>query len=221
MGTKFVFIRCGALKLLFNLIWGFARREPRPVGDPEDMRIDSDGGLSKRFVQNDIGGLPANPWQGHQCFARLGNLTIKIVQQHLRKRDHIFGLVAPEANRLDVFLDAFKTQTKHFLGRIGGCKEARGRLVDPNICGLGREGDSHNKRIRRGERQLGVRVRAVLGERGIKGSRLLLVEDRAGAFLFAGCSCQSMILFTCVVKSEIGAAQGHIAALNPGYIFHP
>ena len=48
------------IKRLFNGQNGFARRDPRPVADTKDMRIDGKGLRAKGGIHHDICGLTPN-----------------------------------------------------------------------------------------------------------------------------------------------------------------
>jgi hypothetical protein len=56
-------LRDNLFKLNFDLVHGFTGREARPVGDPENMRVDRKGFLAECGVQNDVCGFAPNARQ--------------------------------------------------------------------------------------------------------------------------------------------------------------
>ena len=95
MCAKFIRVWCRPLQAGFDLVGVFAGGQAGPVGNPENMRIDRDCGLSERLIQNHVRGFAADAGKPHQFLSGLRNLAAKLVQDHLAERDHILGFVAP------------------------------------------------------------------------------------------------------------------------------
>ena len=101
------------------------RRQARPVGDAKDMGVDRDRRLAEGLVQHDIGGLAPDTREGLQRVSRMGHLAVVPLQQGLAQRQHVLGLVAEQADRLDVLADAILPQGHH--GRRRGCRPRTAR----------------------------------------------------------------------------------------------
>jgi hypothetical protein len=82
------------------LQWVFARRQTGSVAQPEDVRVDGHGGLTKGHVQHHIGCFAAYAWQSLQGFARAGYLTAMLFNEYLACFQEVAGLVAVKANGL-------------------------------------------------------------------------------------------------------------------------
>src|SRR5690606_1020850 len=85
-------LRDDFLKPAFHLEHCLSGRDPRSVGDPEYMRIDGDGGVAKRRVQHDVGGLATYSRQGFQRDAIIGHLSLMQIDQHLTGQYDVAGL---------------------------------------------------------------------------------------------------------------------------------
>ena len=79
-----------------------AGRESGAVRDAEDVRVDRDGRMTERGVQDHVGGLAADARQRFERFARLGHFAAVLVEQDAAGRDDVLRLGAVEADRLDV-----------------------------------------------------------------------------------------------------------------------
>ena len=74
MGVQLVPIRDDPLESLLDLEWVAAGREPGPVRHPEDVGVDGDGRLTEGDVEDDIGGLAADPGSSSSAARSSGTL---------------------------------------------------------------------------------------------------------------------------------------------------
>ncbi len=128
------------------------------------MRVHRHGRLAKSFVQDHIGGLATHARQAHQIIAIIRDFRTVIIDQHLRQLDHVFGFGAIKPDGFDIIPDFVLAQRHHFFGRICDLKQVFGRLIDTDICGLGRQGHGDNQSIGIGVVQLGPRGGVELGQ---------------------------------------------------------
>ena len=181
VGAVPVFFWRDAFEAGFDLVGRLAGREAGAIGDAENMRVNGDGRLAERFVEDDIRGLAANAWKSDQGRASVGNLTTELVDQHFRQGDDILRLVAPQTDRLDVVGDARLAEREHFLWRVSDLEQLLGCLVDADICGLRRQGNGDDQCERVDEVELGMRIGPISCEMGEKRLGARLVHGRAGA----------------------------------------
>ena len=131
-----------------------ARGQARAVGDAKDVGIHRKGGMTESGVEDDIGGLPPHARQGFQGVPVRWHLPAMTFQQEGAGFDDIGGLGVEETQVSDMGLEALLTQIQHGLGRIGNREEARRRLVDTLVRGLGGENNRHQELERAGVVQL-------------------------------------------------------------------
>ena len=184
MRAELILIWCGTLEACFNLVRIFAGGETRAVRNTENMCIDGDRGLPKRFVQNDVRGLASNAGQADQLIPRLRNLAAKFVDDHLAQRDDVFSLIAPQADGFDMTFNACETERQHLLWRIRDLEQRFRGFVDANICGLRRQGYRHDQSVRIDEVEFRLRVRAIFCELSEKLCGFFLAEGAGRAFAF-------------------------------------
>ena len=126
MRVAHVFRRDDADQPRLDLLRRLAGRQPEPVADPEDMRVDRHGRLAEGHVEHDVGGLAPHARQLRKLVAVAGHVAAKIADQRLRQRDHVLRLVAPEPDGADVVAELRLAQRQHLFGRVGGLEQARG-----------------------------------------------------------------------------------------------
>ena len=71
------------IKRLFNGEHRFARRDPRPVADTEDMGIDGKGFCAKGGIHHNICGLASNAGQRLKSVAVGRDFACKVADQYL------------------------------------------------------------------------------------------------------------------------------------------
>ena len=148
-----------AHKLRLHRVRRLAGGHARAVADPEDMRVDSNGRLTKPFIQHDIGGLSANPGERLERVAVIGNDAVMLFDQDFRQPVNILRLGVEQPNGADVVGNAVNTQRDHCLRRGGGGEQPLCRPVHPHICGLRRQHHRHQKRIGAGIGQFSLWIR--------------------------------------------------------------
>ena len=133
-------------------------RQPQPIGDAENMRIDGDGILAERAAHDDVRRLASHTRQGFQSVMIRGHFAAEAGDQLPRHQHKVFGLVVEQAAGLDIRFDLFRFGLGQSR-RVGIGREKRGRNhVDFHIRTLSGEnhGDEQLKRI--GKVQRGFRV---------------------------------------------------------------
>src|SRR6187200_1153156 len=78
---------------------GLAGGKAGAVANPEQMGVDRNSGLAEGGVEDNIGGLAPDAWQGLECGAVARHLAAMPLDQCLRERNHIPCLDAVEADR--------------------------------------------------------------------------------------------------------------------------
>ncbi len=61
-----IFLWHNLVELLLDLIGRLAKRQARTIRNPEDMRINGDGGLAEYRIENHSRGLATNSGQGFE-----------------------------------------------------------------------------------------------------------------------------------------------------------
>ncbi len=74
------------------------------------MGVDGKSGLAKGHVEHHVGGFSSDTGQGLQRRARAWDFTAVQIEQHLTGLQHMPGLAAVQANRLDVRLQTFQAE---------------------------------------------------------------------------------------------------------------
>ncbi len=127
-----------------------ARREPRSVGNPKDVRIDGNGRVAERRVQHHVRRLASDARQAFERLAFGRHFAVVLIQQNAARRDHVLRLRAIQADGLDVVGDAFLAKIEHLLRRIRDGKHPAHRLVHGDVrCLRGQHhGDQQLERCR-------------------------------------------------------------------------
>jgi len=116
-------------ELGFDGVRCFAVSKASAIGDTKDVGIDGDGAFAKNFHQHDIRSFAANAGEGLKRLAFARHRAVVLIDQVLRKRDDVLGLVTPKADGLNVFADLFFSERDHFLWRVGNLEQIRGRAI--------------------------------------------------------------------------------------------
>jgi hypothetical protein len=116
-----------------------ARRQPGPVAEAEDMRVDGDGRLAEGRVEHDIGRLAPDTGQRFERRALGGHFAAMQFDQHPAGGDDVLRLGAKEADGLDVFESALPRPAPASPPASGGRKQPRRRLVDADVGRLRRQ----------------------------------------------------------------------------------
>jgi len=149
----------GAVQILrrrdaHELSFGLSRRlgggEACAVGDAEHMRVDGDRAFAEDFHQHHIGGFPPDAGQCLQRGPISRHFPAVHFQQRLRERDHVLGLVAPEADGPDVRGEAGFAELEHLCRRVGDPKKRAGGAVDSLVRGLRRQHHRNQQSVRVG-----------------------------------------------------------------------
>ena len=95
---------------LLDFIDIFAGRKAGTVGNPKNMRVHGNRGLTKRCVEYHIGGLAADAGQGLQLGAGLWHGTLVQIEQFATGLNDMLGFGAKQADGLDIANQAFLAQ---------------------------------------------------------------------------------------------------------------
>lgn len=148
-----------AKQLSFYFEWCFARRDAGAIADSEDVGVHGDGGLGKRDIKDDIGGLASDAWKILQLDAIGRDLTSVSLNELTARLDDMLGLALVEPDCHYIFLEPRLTQGKNGLRSIGLGEQFAGRHVDRFIGGLGGKHHRHKQLKRGGILELRLRVR--------------------------------------------------------------
>jgi len=111
------------------------------------VRIDGDRAFAEYLHQHDVGCLAPHAGQRLQRFAIVRHFAVVPIEQSLAQRNDVFGLVAPEADGLDVLGHASFAELQHFRRRVRDLKERAGGAVDAFVCGLRGEHDGDEQGV--------------------------------------------------------------------------
>ncbi len=101
MGVALELGRNDALQRQLDFERIFARRQARAIADAKQMRIDRNGRLAERDIQNNIRGLAPDAGQRLKFLARARHLAAMLRNQPLRQRDDVFRLGPKQPDGLD------------------------------------------------------------------------------------------------------------------------
>ena len=96
----------------------FSRREAGAIRDAKDMRVDCDGRLSERDIEDDIGGFAADTRQSFKILACGGYRSRVTREQKFAGRHDIFGLGAVEPDALDVGFESGRAELQDSRRRV-------------------------------------------------------------------------------------------------------
>ena len=164
MRVAHVLVRDDLQQPLLDLFRRLAGRQPEPVADAENVRVDRHRVLAEGHVEHDIGGLAPDPRQFDQLVAVVRHLAAMVADQRLRQRDDVLRLVAPEPDGSDVVADLGFAQRQHLLRRIGDLEQRPRRLVDAGIGRLRRQHHRHQQREGVDMFELALRLRPLDGK---------------------------------------------------------
>ena len=120
----------------FDFQRGFARCDTGAVGNPENMRIDGDGCFAEGGIQDDVGGLAADPGQAFEFDPGARDLARIFFLEHAAGGDDVFRLGVVQTDAADVFFQAIHAESEHRRWRSGDRVQAAGRFVHADIGGL-------------------------------------------------------------------------------------
>ena len=164
-------------QLQFDLERGLAGGEFGAVADAEQMGVDRDRRLAEGGVEDDIGGLAADPGKGFECLAGLGDFAAKLVDQPLREGDDVLGLGVEQADRLDEVAHPFLAERDHLRGRVGDGEQFSSREVDADVGRLRRERDRDEQCVGRSPHELALGLGVELGEAAVEFEDVRLVHQ--------------------------------------------
>ncbi len=101
VGVQAEGLRDDLLQLDLDLERILARREPGPVADTEDVRVDRERFFIEGGVKDDVGRLAAYARQLFELLARAGHLPAMVADQRFRQGDDVLRLRVEQADRLD------------------------------------------------------------------------------------------------------------------------
>lgn len=151
---------------LFHRQGGFAGSNANPVADPENVGVDSDGGLPKLGIEYHIGGFAADPGQGFQRLALGGDFAMVPGEQLFCQGMDMTGFGVEQAKTTNMLLDAFLAKGSH-AARIGGRgKQGGGAEVDDPVGTLSGQNDGYQQLKGAGIVEFGAGFRDAGAERG-------------------------------------------------------
>jgi hypothetical protein len=167
------------LKLGLDDIDGLARREAGAVANPEDVRVDGEGFLTERGVEDDVGGLAADARKLLKLFSIPRHLRTKAIDQSPREGDDVFRLGVEQTDGFDRVSERFFAQIEHLLRRFDPFEELARRKVHARVGRLGRQDDGDQQLIDVAVLKLGRRRGIGLGEPAKEFENLGPGHDRA------------------------------------------
>lgn len=102
VGIEQVLARHELQQFLLHLQNVLSRCYAGAVGDAEDMRVHRHGQLPEGGVEHHVGGLAANPGQGFEVLAVVGDLAAVLFDEDAAGFDDVLRLAVVEADGLDV-----------------------------------------------------------------------------------------------------------------------
>ena len=138
--------------------------QPKPAGEPAEVRVHRDARHAERVSQHHVGRLAADAGQGDQVLLLAWHLPAVPVAERLAEPDQAVGLGPEEPGRLDDLLQ---------LGPVGrgvvrsgpvAAEQHRRHLIHQLVGGLRGQDRGDQELKRGGEVELGADVRVHLGE---------------------------------------------------------
>lgn len=114
----------------------FFRSEPQPDGNPSHMSIHYNPRDAERIAQNDIGRLPPDPRQCHQCIEVCGDFSLILLMENPAAFFDVPCFVSIESRGSDLHLQFDQGSFGEMPGTWVFPEEARCDLVDPIIRAL-------------------------------------------------------------------------------------
>ena len=105
------------IELGLDLFGGLSGSKSDTVADPEDMRVDRKGLLTKGGIEHDISRLAAHSRQFLELLTRPWNFTAIFVDQCLAEQDDVPGLGVEQSDRLDRVAQLVFAEFNHLLRR--------------------------------------------------------------------------------------------------------
>ena len=148
----------------FDFFHVLAGREPRAVGDPEDMSVDGHDRLAKGGIEYDVGRFTPHTGQGFERGALGRDFARMLLDQQVGELDDVFRLGPEKTDGFDAFGQLFFSQRDHCLWSRGQGKQAAGCQVDALVGGLRRKDDRDEKLVRTTVFELGARFRGAFSQ---------------------------------------------------------
>jgi hypothetical protein len=139
--------RYDPIQLCFHLIRGPPRRKTRAVADSENMRVDRECLLAEGRVEDHVRCLAADAGKGLQLLPGARHSTAMMIDERLRKCDHVLRLRVVQADRPDLLAKSFFAQVDHLLRRLHTLEQVSCRKIDTCICRLGGKDDRHEQSV--------------------------------------------------------------------------
>ena len=118
------------------------------AGQPADVGVDGDARDAEAVAEDDVGGLAADPGQGHQVVEPRRHLAVVPLDEGGAQLEQRVGLGPEEAERADDLLEVLARGGRH-RRRVGvGREQGRADGVDPAVGGLGAE-DGDDEQLER------------------------------------------------------------------------
>ncbi len=169
-------LRRNPLQLQLDRKHILAARQPGAIGHAKNVRIDGDRRLAKSNIQNDVGGLAADPGQGLELVAVGWNLAAVLLDQLSRRGDHVFRLGVKQADGLDRLAQIILAKLDHLLRGGDSLEQRTAGLVDADVGRLGGQRDRDQQGVGIEIFKLGLRIGVGLRQAAIKFERIGLVH---------------------------------------------
>ena len=104
---------------IFHFSRGLPRRDPRAVGDAEDVSVDGYCRLAEDCVQDHVRSFATHSRKFFECLARARHFAPVFVGNRRRGRDHVLRLGLPQADRADVFRESVDAEFRNGLAEYG------------------------------------------------------------------------------------------------------
>ncbi len=107
------------------------------------MGIHCHGRFAKGGVEDNIGGLPADPGQCFQCLSGPGYFRAMLGAENPARLDDVLGLGVIQANRFHIAFKLNQAQRSDCFRGVGDGVEFFCGFVDADVCCLGRQDDRY------------------------------------------------------------------------------
>ena len=142
----------------------FLLRQPEPLRQPSDVRVDDDPLRAAELRRHDVRRLARDARQANELVEPARDLAVELLEQHPHRPAEGLRLLPVEAGREDVPLELLLGDGEVVLGPPVFLEELRGHTVHVHVGRLRRQHHRHQQLERVGEREGDRRVLVLGGE---------------------------------------------------------